>query len=115
MKRYASHEMSAAKLSGYQKLKSAKTFLERGDAAMDAEIRRHQKETGAVVVRRSKIRHSLTHGFFGELGDEIFSKQAIDYVKESVVYLFQAALHETQNLMSIMQTNKGRDKIFGLV
>lgn len=50
-------------------------------------------------------------GFFGELGDELFS----DSVKESFKYLFQAIINEIQNLMSIMQTNKGRDKVFGLI
>ena len=47
-------------------------------------------------------------GFFGELSDEILSKKVRTYIVDTLSY-------ETQNLMSIMETNDGRNKIFGLV
>ena len=35
-----------------------------------------------------------THGFFGELGEEIISKQALDYTKEMARWIGQTAMNE---------------------
>jgi len=37
---------------------------------------------------------SLTHGFFGELGDEILTKDARDYTVETLKYLYQTSVTE---------------------
>ena len=56
----------------------------------------------------------MTKGFFGELTEEIISKQVQDYARDTVKYFFRGGVHEMQNLMFIMETNEGRNKIFGL-
>ena len=65
--------------------------------------------------QKTANKQSLTHGFFGELSDEIISKQVREYTHETMTYLFEAGCTEFKNLMSIMETNDGRNKIFGLV
>lgn len=93
-----------------------KTFVEQGESSHGTDTPLREAATNKLTPQLNKtIKRSLTHGFFGEMGDEIISKQARDYAKETLVYFFQSGLYEVQNLMSIMSTNRGRDKIFGLV
>ena len=49
------------------------------------------------------------------MSDEIISKQVRDYAQETMTYLFEAGCNEMKNFMSIMETNDGRNKVFGLV
>ncbi len=97
--------------SSVNRLKTAKTFMmEQGD---DEQL--FEASERSAATERPRITTSLTQGFFGELTDELFSKQQRNYFKEIISQFFQSVLYEVQNLMSIMQTNKGRDRIFSLI
>jgi len=97
------------------KIPNLKTFVEQKEPDQDQGSSRKETPPRLQSSQLLKRNYTLTHGFFGELGDEIISKQARDYAKETLVYFFQSGLYEVQNLMSVMSTNRGRDKIFGLV